>query len=163
MRTNTIMPAAASLALLFAVSSLAQEGGTPPQDPRLELKERLKERNGAIERLRDAEKVGETDAGLTDVVKPAYGQDKADPADPKSPTIAALLEAENKDRKALYELLAKDLKVTPEEVGKQKGIRSLEKAKYTHWVKLDGRWVQKKDVHAKKKESEKESVNEKKK
>jgi hypothetical protein len=58
-----------------------------------------------------------------------------------------LVAAENKDRKQLYEILAKELKVTAEEVGKQNGLRILDKADDDHWLKLaDGRWVQRKSI-----------------
>ena len=90
--------------------------------------------------------------GLVEVVKPATAQEKVDPANAKSATIGELLDTENKDRKALYELLAKELKVTADEIGKQNGIRTLDKAADKHWVKLDdGRWVQKKAIRADKK------------
>jgi len=119
----------------------------PTNDPRAELKERMKLRHADLDRLRDGEKVGETWAGLVEVVKDSYAQEKVDPADKKSLTIAELLAAENKDRKALFELLATEQKLTSEAVGKQNGIRTLEKAADNHWLKLeDGRWVHKKSI-----------------
>lgn len=143
----------ASLALLLTVAGPAQEmkaqdtPQTKPTDPRAELKGRMKQRIVALDRLRAGGKVGETYAGLVDVVKSSYAKERVDPADSKSGTIDDFLEAENKDRKALFELIAKETKVTAAEVGKQNGIRSLEKANDDHWLKLDdGRWVQKKSV-----------------
>ena len=136
--------------LLGLAAGQAQSKPTP--DPRLELKERMKQRHPQLEKVRDGGKVGETAAGLVEAVKPASAAEKTDAADPKSMTIGELVEAENKDRKALFELLAQDLKLTPAEVGKQNGIRSLEKATDEHWLKLeDGRWVQKKSLRPVKK------------
>jgi uncharacterized protein YdbL (DUF1318 family) len=156
MTTKMITLALASMALLLAAPAPAQEGEKkPPQDPRIELKERMKQRYPELERLRDAEKAGETYFGLIEVVNASQAKEKVDPADPKSTTIAALLEAENKDRMALFELLAADLKLTAGEIGKQNGVRRLEKAKDNHWFKLDdGRWVQKKAIRPEKKKTE---------
>jgi uncharacterized protein YdbL (DUF1318 family) len=149
--------AAASVALLCAAPVFAQEKKAPeaPQqkpDPRAELKERMKQRAAVLERLRTEQKVGETFAGLVEVVKSSYGSEKADSKDPKSGTVSTVVDAENSDRRALFELIAKETNVSAAEVGKQNGIRSLERASDQQWLKLeDGRWVQKKDVKPAKK------------
>ena len=107
----------------------------------------MKARYTALETLRDAGKVGESFAGLAEVVKASDAQDKVAPKDPKSLSLGDLVSAENKDRQRLYDLLAKDLKLTAEEVGKQNGIRILQQADDDHWFKAaDGRWVQCKNV-----------------
>jgi uncharacterized protein YdbL (DUF1318 family) len=119
----------------------------PTNDPKAEIKERMQKRHADLVKLRDGEKVGETSAGLVEVVKDSYAQERVDPADQQSPKVGEVVAAENRDRSALFELLAKDLKITATEVGKQNGIRNMEKASATHWLKLEGgRWVQKKDV-----------------
>ena len=158
MNRSAIVAAFACAALVLAFPLAAQESrkqDTPKQqqpDPKAEIKVRMKSRLADLDRLRDAEKIGETHMGLVEVVKPATAQEKVDPANAKSATIGELLDTENKDRKALYELLAKELKVTADEIGKQNGIRTLDKAADKHWVKLDdGRWVQKKAIRADKK------------
>ncbi len=157
MNRHPIVTALASAILIVALPLAAQESGKQDEqkqqqpDPRTELKKRMTQRHAGLEKLRDAEKIGETHAGLVEAIKPATGKEKIDPADPKSGTVGELLDAENKDRKALYALLAKDLKVTPDEIGKQNGIRTLQKAADEHWLKLvDGTWAQKKAIRTEK-------------
>jgi uncharacterized protein YdbL (DUF1318 family) len=118
------------------------------QDPRDALKQRMAGRYPALERLRDAGKVGETFGGFAEAVKPEFAQEKVDPKDAKSETVGQVVAAENADRRQLYDLLAKELKLSAEQVGRQNAIRLLEKARPDHWFKLqDGRWVQRKLVN----------------
>ena len=158
MNRHTIVAALAAATLILVIPLAAQESRKQDEpkkqapDPRVEIKERMKLRFAELDKLRDAEKIGETHGGLVEAVKPAYAQEKVDPANKKSATISELIEAENKDRKALFDLLAKDLKLTPDAVARQNGVRTLEKSADKHWVKLeDGRWVQKKSIRAEKK------------
>ena len=132
-------------AMVFAAPAAAQEP-TPPRDVRSELKESMKARYALLEKLRDSGKVGETGNGEVKLVKDTYGTEKADPADSKSSTIADVVAAENRDRKALYELLAKELKLTAKEVAQQNGARNLDKAKPDQMVEVKGQWVQRKTV-----------------
>jgi uncharacterized protein YdbL (DUF1318 family) len=132
---------------------------TPVQqpDPLAELKKKMKARYADLERLRDDGKVGETWNGEVAVVKAVHASEKVDPKSPTSPTIGAFVDTENSDRKQLYALLAKELKITAAEVAKQNGLRTIDKADSDHWLKLeDGRWIQRKDVKAKKDEKESE-------
>jgi uncharacterized protein YdbL (DUF1318 family) len=132
--------------MLFVVAAAAQDPPAPPRDTRAELKDRMKARYPLLEQMRDAGKVGETPAGEVKLVKAAYGSDKVDPKDAAKGTVAELVDAENKDRRTLYELLAKELKLTPAEVAKQNGLRNLEKAKPDHWIEVKGEWVQRKTI-----------------
>jgi hypothetical protein len=136
---------ATALLAALAVPVVAQD---PPaaQDPRDQLKERMKNRYALLEQLRDAGKVGETRPGEVKLVKASYATDKADPKDAAKGTVGEVVNAENTDRRALYELLAKELKLTVAEVGQQNGLRNLEKAKPEHWVEVKGEWVQRKTV-----------------
>jgi uncharacterized protein YdbL (DUF1318 family) len=119
----------------------------PPQkDVRAELKDRMKARYPLLEALRDAGKVGETREGEAKLVKASHGSEQADPKDAAKGTVADLVAAENKDRRELYQLLSKELKVSPAEVGKQNGLRTLEKAKPDHWIEVNAQWVQRKSV-----------------
>lgn len=118
------------------------------QDPRAELKESMRARYATLSAMRDAGKIGETPAGEVKLVKAEFGTEKVDPKDAGKGTVADLVAAENKDRQRLYELLAKELKITPAEVGKQNGARNLDKASPDHWVEIDGKWVQRKTVKA---------------
>lgn len=143
------IPMVALAAALSTAAVVCQDTrqSRPTNDVKAEIKERMKQRHQDLAKLRDGEKVGETWEGLVEAVKPAYAQEKVDAADQQSPTIGDLVAAENQDRKALFELLAKDLKTTAAEIGKQNGIRSIEKAKDAHWLRLEGgKWAQKKDV-----------------
>ena len=121
---------------------------TREQDPRTELKESMRARYAALSALRDTGKVGETPTGEVKLVKAEFGPEKVDPKDASKGTVADLVAAENKDRQRLYEVLAKELKITPAEVGKQNGARNLDKASPDHWVEVDGKWVQRKTVKA---------------
>ncbi len=153
---NTPIP---KLRLSFIASALAClafpvpcQDEKPAPDPRVELRTRMKSREANLDRLRDAGTVAETHTGLVELVKAADGKTKLDPKDEKSVTLDEFMAAENKDRRALFALLSKDLKVSPEEVGKQNGIRNLERAKPDHYYKLaDGRVVQKKAIVPEKK------------
>jgi uncharacterized protein YdbL (DUF1318 family) len=150
----------APIALVLAAPAQERERPQQPQqpqtrpapDPRAELRERMKQRYPVLQKLRDAGKVGETFAGLAGVVAAASAQDKADAADPRSPTVAQVVEDENQDRRALFALIAREERLGAAEVGKQNGIRNLDKGGPEHWFQLeDGRWVQKKAIKAVKK------------
>jgi len=122
--------------------------GAQQPDPRAELRDKMKARYASLSALRDAGKVGETPAGEVKLVKAEYGAEKVDPKDASKGTVADLVAAENKDRQALYALFAKELKITAAEVGKQNGARNFENAKPDHWIEVDGKWAQRKDVKA---------------
>lgn len=134
------------LSTMVFAGPLAAQDPTPPRDIRSELKESMKARYPLLEKLRNSGKVGEAVNGEVKVVKAAYGAEKADPAAAKAGTIADLLVAENRDRQALYELLAKELKTTAKEVAQQNSARNLDNAKPDHWVEVKGEWVQRKTV-----------------
>lgn len=134
------------LATVVFAGHVASQDPKPPRDVRNELKESMKARYPLLEKLRDSGKVGEAGNGEVKLVKATYGTEKADPADAKAGTIADVVAAENRDRLALYDLLAKELKLTAKEVGQQNGARNLEKAKPDHWVEVKGAWVQRKTV-----------------
>ena len=141
---------AAAMAALFCIgAALAQDPpkqDPPKQDPRAALKASMSARYALLESLRDAGKVGETPAGEARLVKASHGSEAADPKDKSKGTVADVVAAENRDRRALYELLAKELKISAAEVGKQNGLRYLEKAKPDHWIEVNGQWVQRKSV-----------------
>lgn len=147
----------ASAAVTFVLGgAIAQDPKPAPkptpapqaQDPLAELKERMSARYATLSALRDAGKVGETPSGAVKLVKAEFGTDKVDPRDASKGTVADLVAAENKDREALYALVAKKHQITPAEAGKQNGVRNFENAKPDHFVEVDGKWVQRKDVKA---------------
>jgi uncharacterized protein YdbL (DUF1318 family) len=130
------------------VAALAQEPPkpAPQQDNRAELKQRLAARHPALEKARDAGKVGETPSGEVKLVKAGDAAEKVDPKDASKGTLGELVDAENKDRRAVYEIVAKQEKTTAAEVGKQNGSSNIKKAKPDHWVEVKGQWVQRKTV-----------------
>jgi len=135
----------ALLGALFASDLVAQDPPAP-RDVRSELKDRMKARYPLLEQARDAGKIGETREGEVKLVKATYATDKADAKDPAKGTVGELVEAENKDRQALYVVLAKELKLTAAEVAKQNGLRNLDKAKPEHWIEVNAQWVQRKTI-----------------
>ncbi|MBL8897046.1 MAG: DUF1318 domain-containing protein [Planctomycetes bacterium] len=133
--------------LLIALNPATSAAQDPPN--RDALQERMKGRYAALHSLRDTGKVGETYDGLGAAVKPEFEKEKVDPKVADSPTIGDLLRAENADRRALYALLATELKISVEEVGKQNGLRNLKKAAPTHWFRPQTNvWAQRKDIKA---------------
>lgn len=155
---RTVLTAAIGAALLAAAPAQDPKPAPTPapaekQDQRIELRDRMAARYPLVAALRDAGKVGETPTGELKLVKADYGTEKVDPKDANKGTVAELVAAENKDRLASYELIAKDLaakgtKVTAAEVGKEKGVRNFANAKPDHWIEVDGKWVQRKTVKA---------------
>lgn len=144
---------ASVLAMLVLPVPCQEEDKPPTPDPRVELRARMRARVADLDHLRDAGTVAETHTGLIELLKSTDGTKKLDPKYEKSVTLDTFLAAENKDRKALFELLSKDLKLSVDEVGKQNGIRNLERAKSDHYLKLaDGRIVQKKSIRPEPKE-----------
>lgn len=140
---------AALLAAFLIVPAFAQEPPKPapaPQDPRVELKQRMGARYPMLEQLRDAGKIGETQLGEVKLVKASHGSEQVDAKDASKGTVTELVDAENKDRRAVYALIAKQEKTTPAEVAKQNAMRNLEKAKPDHWIEVKGQWVQRKSV-----------------
>ena len=135
----------AMLAALFA-SPIAAQDPPAPRDVRGELKDRMKARYPLLEQLRDAGKIGETRDGEAKLVKATYAGEQVDPKDATKGTLGELVQAENKDRLALYAVLGKELKLTAAEVAQQNGLRNLDKAKPDHWVELKGQWVQRKSI-----------------
>lgn len=121
----------------------------------LELREQFKERFKVLSSLKDASKVGETHDGLAGIVKIEYAKQKIDPKDEDSQTVKEFVDAENKDRKRLYELLAIQLKTTAEKVALRDGKRRFEKADKKEYLKpKDHDWITKEDLEKEEKEKE---------
>ncbi|MEO6594164.1 MAG: DUF1318 domain-containing protein [Planctomycetota bacterium] len=135
-----------ALLAAFATASAAAQDPPAPRDVRSELKETMKTRYPLLEQARDAGKVAETPGGEVKLVKASFAGDKVDPKDAAKGTVGELVDSENKDRRLLYELLGKELKLTAAAVGKQNGLRNVDKAKPEHWIEVDGKLVQRKSV-----------------
>ena len=114
---------------LFALLSAAQAATMD------ELKERFKQRYPKLVKAKSDGKVGEVYTGYIEAVKAEYMSDAE---------IKKLVEDENADRVALYELIAKKEKITPEKVAERNAARNFQNAKPGEWLKgQDGKWAQK--------------------
>jgi uncharacterized protein YdbL (DUF1318 family) len=144
----------AAVLAAFAIASLSAQDPPKPKEPPQQqdalaaLKESMKARYPLLEQLRDAGKIGETRGGEAKLVDAKFGAEKADPKDAAKGTVGDVVAAENKDRRALYEHLAKKEKLTAEEVGRQNFVRYFGNAKPDHWIEVQGKWVQRKTVKA---------------
>ena len=95
-----------------------------------DLKKRFKERTLALGKLKAAGKLGETDKGYVEPVKGAE----------LSVADKDLMQAENRDRRAGYDIIAKKRKISSAQVGQLAGAKKIKSAKAGEWVKQDGSW-----------------------
>ncbi len=99
-----------------------------------DLKKRFQERAPALGKLKAAGKLGETDKGYVEPVKGA----ELPAADKK------LMQAENRDRRAGYNIIAKKRPgISPDKVGQLAGAKKIQSAKAGEWVKQGGSWEKK--------------------
>ena len=95
-------------------------------------KERMLDRIPEINALKSAGIIGEKANGLLGFVK-------------ESPSDRALVEAENKDRKAVYAAIAESQGTSVEKVAKRRALQIAEQAPAGHWLQDEaGRWHRKK-------------------
>ncbi|MFA7235926.1 MAG: DUF1318 domain-containing protein [Phycisphaeraceae bacterium] len=140
MKRTTIWTAAAAMMLLTVFAAAVMPARA---DERADLKERFKQRYATLLKLKDEGKVGETAAGLVDVVKPQYSEGKVG-----SQTVGQFIQDENMDRTRLYVLLADEATTSPAVVARRNAERNFERASPEHYLKpRDGKWVQKKNYH----------------
>jgi uncharacterized protein YdbL (DUF1318 family) len=106
----------------------------PKEDPKLkELQERFKQRYEQIRALKKQGAVGETYEGYLDYV-----------TDKKPDDAKKLVDAENADRKELYESIAKNEGTTTEKVAERNAKRNFSKATAGEFLKgADGKWTKK--------------------
>ncbi len=139
---------------ITAILMLAATGSTARAATKEELSKRFKKRFDALQKYKDAGKVGETSTGYVEALDAKYLKDK---------NLKKIVEAENADRRELYELLARELSnpktpVTAEQVGKQNAINKFKKAAGHEYFKgKDGKWRTKKEMlEAARKKAEKQ-------
>jgi uncharacterized protein YdbL (DUF1318 family) len=97
-----------------------------------EIKARMRQREPAIEQLKDAGVVGENNLGFLEV--------RDNSADTKN-----AVDTENKDRKAVYEVIARKIGTSAEQVGKRRAAKIVELGKSQQWFQdASGKWYQKK-------------------
>jgi len=98
------------------------------------LRARSEERYPEIRRAKSEGKIGENTTGYLEAVKKAYLDDKA---------LKELIDDENKDRKALYTIIADEDGTEVTLVAKRAAKRNIERAKHGEYVKQDGEWQKK--------------------
>lgn len=97
-----------------------------------EIKAAMKERQPAIEALWAADKIGENNAGFVEA--------RADLGPPEQ----ALLEAENADRKRVYQAIAGATQTSLQQVGAQRAAQISKRAAAGLWLQdAAGKWYQK--------------------
>ena len=105
-------------------------------EDRKEIQSRIDKRLPVLEKARDAGTIGETTAGQIEFVK--------SDSDGK---LKELVDEENKDRKALFVIIASESGGTIEDVTKTYAKKLFEIAKPEHYLKgKNGVWIQKKNV-----------------
>ncbi len=96
-----------------------------------DIKVRMHNRLPAIVALKSAGIVGENNQGYLTILKQA--------ADKK-----ALVDAENQDRRTIYEAIAKQQKTTPELVGQRRALQIAEKSESGAMIQdAGGKWIRK--------------------
>jgi uncharacterized protein YdbL (DUF1318 family) len=117
--------------LAFGVGLMALIASSPAWGDAAEIKQRMKERLPAIEELKDKGLVGENNQGYLEFVA-----DKT--------AAAGVVEAENADRRTIYEAIAKQQGVGVELVGQRRAAQIAEIAGPGEWLQgQDGKWYQK--------------------
>ena len=114
------------LIAVFASASIALAAPT-----KKELQARFEQRYPQVRNYKTEGKVGETDQGFIEAVKSADG------------AMSQLIEQENVDRRALYDLIAKEESITVDVVAKRAAQRNFQKAKQGEFLKQNGAWKQK--------------------
>jgi len=96
-----------------------------------DIKARMRQRLPAIVALKAAGVVGENNQGYLTILK--------SPTDKKS-----LVDAENQDRRMIYQAIAKQQKTTPELVGQRRALQIAAKADPGEWIQnAQGNWARK--------------------
>ena len=125
----------AAVALPATVLAQRDDPTDKGENPRkAELQARFRERDGALDAAKRDGKIGETTEGLIDFVR---GGDDA--------KLRRLVDDENKDRRELYEIIAKETGATAAVVAEQNARRNYQRARAGEYLKTaTGEWKQKK-------------------
>jgi uncharacterized protein len=123
-----LMLAAISLVSIMSLSALAQSKD--------EITTGMRDRYQALQQAKDKGFIGEAWTGLVVLV------DSNAPGD-----IQNLVSAENKDRVALFQIIARETGTSVEEVARQNRIRMYRLAEDNHFLQDQNRqWVRKRDL-----------------
>ena len=96
-----------------------------------EIKQRMIDRLPVVKSLKDKGIVGENNKGYLEFIG-------------KKKEQADVVEAENKDRRLVYEAIAKQQSTTAELVGKHRAVQIAEKAQAGEWLQdANGKWYKK--------------------
>jgi uncharacterized protein YdbL (DUF1318 family) len=127
----------ATAALPCTAMAQRDDRGEQRENPRKdELQARFRERDAALDAAKRDGKIGETTEGLIDFVKGEFRDDAR---------LRRLVDDENKDRRELYEIIAKETGGTPEVVAEQNARRNYQRARPGEYLKTaTGEWRQKK-------------------
>jgi len=99
-----------------------------------DIRRRMEQRLSTIDTLKAQEAVGENNRGLLEVP----------PAGKASGNAAGVIAEENRDRQAVYALIAKETGATADAVGQARGRQLVASSKSGVWVQDDsGRWKKK--------------------
>jgi hypothetical protein len=130
--TSALMLIAAMFAIAIPAAVAAPTDKNAAEKDR--LRARSEQRYPDIQRYKSAGKVGETSSGYLEAVKKDYLDDSA---------LKKLIDEENKDRKALYALIADEDGTDAALVAKRAAKRNIERAHKGEYVKQDGQWAKK--------------------
>jgi uncharacterized protein YdbL (DUF1318 family) len=112
---------------------LAQDSPATAKE-KASLQQKFEQRYPDVKRYKAQGKVGETSRGLLEAVKEEYLSDAA---------LKRLIDEENRDREALYALIAKDEGIEPSLVARRDARRRFRDAAKGEFLKSDGKWTQK--------------------
>lgn len=123
-----LMLAVFSLVSIMSLSAFAQSKD--------EITAGMRDRYQALQQAKDNGLIGEAWTGLVNLV------DSKAPAD-----VQNLVSSENKDRVALFQIIARETGTSVEEVARQNRIRMYRLAEDNHFLQDQNRqWVRKKDL-----------------
>lgn len=132
--------------VVLVLATLPRPAGA--QDAQAELRDRFAGRYARLLELQDQGKIGETWRGEVKAVEPEYAEQAE---------VKALIDAENADRRRLYELLADELRrevrdetererVTVELIARRNAQRNFDRARPEHYLLIsEHTWIKKKD------------------
>ncbi len=127
-RIIILMPALFFMALSISISAHAQSKD--------EITSSMRDRYPALIEAKDAGLVGEAWTGLAALVEPGAPE-----------AIQDLVSQENRDRVALFQIIARETGTSVEEVARQNRIRMYRLAEDHHFLQDQNRqWVRKKDA-----------------
>jgi uncharacterized protein YdbL (DUF1318 family) len=113
------------LVLMPLVGGAADDAGT--------INRRMAERLPALDALKERLVIGENNSGYVEARGSLSGSD------------GDVMAAENSDRRAIYELIARQQSTSAEAVGRARARQIAERSKAGLWIQAsDGKWYQKK-------------------